>query len=163
MVYNLCYSLWGKPFLCLCTVSLPSHPLIDFPRLEDWSEKASPSDTSLFMDGFLYIFSGPSKSTLDRRGRDGECECRLSKPLAIHQSICKQSTLHVCQRSTPVMGWSINQCQSVSCQTANPYSKQSSQNYQWICLSWFLWEYLSDRRKFLDYPAVNTLHKQRVN
>uniref|UniRef100_A0A3Q1H731 ArfGAP with RhoGAP domain, ankyrin repeat and PH domain 2 n=1 Tax=Anabas testudineus TaxID=64144 RepID=A0A3Q1H731_ANATE len=45
---------------------LHQNKLTDFPRLEDWSEKASPSDTSLFMDGFLYIFSGPSKSTLSK-------------------------------------------------------------------------------------------------
>uniref|UniRef100_A0A3P8SBI6 ArfGAP with RhoGAP domain, ankyrin repeat and PH domain 2 n=1 Tax=Amphiprion percula TaxID=161767 RepID=A0A3P8SBI6_AMPPE len=51
---------------------LHQNKLSDFPRLEQWSENASPSDASLFMDGFLYISSGPAKMTLDRRGRDGE-------------------------------------------------------------------------------------------
>ncbi|KAL3046378.1 hypothetical protein OYC64_004396 [Pagothenia borchgrevinki] len=42
----------------------------DFPVLEQWSESASLSEASLFMDGFLYISTGASKTTLDRRGRD---------------------------------------------------------------------------------------------
>ncbi|XP_069563766.1 arf-GAP with Rho-GAP domain, ANK repeat and PH domain-containing protein 2 isoform X1 [Brachyistius frenatus] len=50
---------------------LHQNKLSDFPRLEPWSESASPSDASLFMDGFLYIStSGPARATLDRRGRD---------------------------------------------------------------------------------------------
>ncbi|XP_067379431.1 arf-GAP with Rho-GAP domain, ANK repeat and PH domain-containing protein 2 isoform X3 [Channa argus] len=49
---------------------LHQNKLTDFPRLELWSEKASLSETSPFMDGFLYISLGLSKSTLDRRGRD---------------------------------------------------------------------------------------------
>ncbi|XP_022056188.1 arf-GAP with Rho-GAP domain, ANK repeat and PH domain-containing protein 2 [Acanthochromis polyacanthus] len=49
---------------------LHQNKLSDFPRLEQWSENASPSDSSPFMDGFLYISSGPGKMTLDRRGRD---------------------------------------------------------------------------------------------
>ncbi|XP_062300381.1 LOW QUALITY PROTEIN: arf-GAP with Rho-GAP domain, ANK repeat and PH domain-containing protein 2 [Scomber scombrus] len=49
---------------------LHQNKLSDFPILEQWSENASLSDTSLFMDGFLYISSGPAKMTLDRRGRD---------------------------------------------------------------------------------------------
>ncbi|XP_008281667.1 arf-GAP with Rho-GAP domain, ANK repeat and PH domain-containing protein 2 [Stegastes partitus] len=49
---------------------LHQNKLSDFPRLEQWSENASPSDASLFMDGFLYISSGLAKATLDRRGRD---------------------------------------------------------------------------------------------
>ncbi|XP_061565758.1 arf-GAP with Rho-GAP domain, ANK repeat and PH domain-containing protein 2 isoform X2 [Cololabis saira] len=49
---------------------LHQNKLSDFPRLEPWSENASLSDASLFMDGFLYISSGPSKMPLDRRGRD---------------------------------------------------------------------------------------------
>lgn len=36
-----------------------------------------------------------------------------------NQSICTQFKLHVCQRSPPVKPRSINQCQSVNCQTAN--------------------------------------------
>ncbi|XP_076581754.1 arf-GAP with Rho-GAP domain, ANK repeat and PH domain-containing protein 2 isoform X2 [Chaetodon auriga] len=49
---------------------LHQNKLSDFPRLEQWSENTSLSDASLFMDGFLYISSGPAKATLDRRGRD---------------------------------------------------------------------------------------------
>ncbi|KAM3591133.1 uncharacterized protein V6R79_022991 [Siganus canaliculatus] len=49
---------------------LHQNKLSDFPRLDQWSENASSSDASLFMDGFLYISSGPAKTTLDRRGRD---------------------------------------------------------------------------------------------
>ncbi|XP_072233103.1 arf-GAP with Rho-GAP domain, ANK repeat and PH domain-containing protein 2 [Leuresthes tenuis] len=49
---------------------LHQNKLTDFPRLEQWSEAASLPDASLFMDGFLYISSGPAKATLDRRGRD---------------------------------------------------------------------------------------------
>lgn len=40
--------------------------------MDHWSENASQSDFSLFMDGFLYISSSQAKATLDRRGRDGE-------------------------------------------------------------------------------------------
>lgn len=43
----------------------------------------------------------------------------LRQGQSIHQSICKQFTPRVCQRSTPVRPRSINQCQSVTCQTAN--------------------------------------------
>ncbi|XP_070785719.1 arf-GAP with Rho-GAP domain, ANK repeat and PH domain-containing protein 2 [Enoplosus armatus] len=49
---------------------LHQNKLSDFPRLEQWSENTSLSDASLFMDGFLYISSGPAKTTLDRHGRD---------------------------------------------------------------------------------------------
>ncbi|XP_028284564.1 arf-GAP with Rho-GAP domain, ANK repeat and PH domain-containing protein 2 isoform X2 [Parambassis ranga] len=49
---------------------LHQNKLSDFPRLDQWSENTSLSDTSLFMDGFLYISSGSAKTTLDRRGRD---------------------------------------------------------------------------------------------
>ncbi|XP_042256741.1 arf-GAP with Rho-GAP domain, ANK repeat and PH domain-containing protein 2 [Thunnus maccoyii] len=49
---------------------LHQNKLSDFPILEQWSENASLSDASLFMDGFLYISSGPAKTALDRRGRD---------------------------------------------------------------------------------------------
>ncbi len=144
-------------------------PLVDFPRLEQWSETTSLSDTSLFMDGFLYISSGPTKTTLDRRGRDGECKCRFANPRqgqSIHQTICKQFKLCVCQRSTPVKHWSINQCQSVSCQTANrlictPNSPVKTINecvFQMYSAS-ALWEYLSDRSMFLDGPAANARRK----
>uniref|UniRef100_A0A3Q2GHS8 Uncharacterized protein n=1 Tax=Cyprinodon variegatus TaxID=28743 RepID=A0A3Q2GHS8_CYPVA len=53
---------------------LHQNKLSDFPRLGQWSEKSSFPDVSLFMDGFLYVSSGPSKTMPDRRGRDGECE-----------------------------------------------------------------------------------------
>nr|XP_046237529.1 arf-GAP with Rho-GAP domain, ANK repeat and PH domain-containing protein 2 isoform X2 [Scatophagus argus] len=49
---------------------LHQNKLSDFPILEQWSENTLFSDTSLFMDGFLYISSGPTKTTLDRRGKD---------------------------------------------------------------------------------------------
>nr|XP_020484890.1 arf-GAP with Rho-GAP domain, ANK repeat and PH domain-containing protein 2 [Labrus bergylta]XP_020484892.1 arf-GAP with Rho-GAP domain, ANK repeat and PH domain-containing protein 2 [Labrus bergylta]XP_029132333.1 arf-GAP with Rho-GAP domain, ANK repeat and PH domain-containing protein 2 [Labrus bergylta] len=49
---------------------LHQNKLSDFPRLEQWSDNTSLSDASLFMDGFLYISSGPVKTTPDRRGRD---------------------------------------------------------------------------------------------
>lgn len=49
---------------------------------------------------------------------------------SIHQSICKQFTPCFCQKSAPVTGLSINQCQPVACQTAKPYTKQSSQSHQ---------------------------------
>ncbi|XP_038586650.1 arf-GAP with Rho-GAP domain, ANK repeat and PH domain-containing protein 2 isoform X2 [Micropterus salmoides] len=49
---------------------LHQNKLSDFPRIEQCSENTSLSDASLFMDGFLYISSGPAKTTLDRRGRD---------------------------------------------------------------------------------------------
>uniref|UniRef100_A0AAQ4QX35 PH domain-containing protein n=1 Tax=Gasterosteus aculeatus aculeatus TaxID=481459 RepID=A0AAQ4QX35_GASAC len=49
---------------------LHQNKLSDFPRLEQWSESPSPSDASLFMDGFLYISAAPAKTSLDRRGRD---------------------------------------------------------------------------------------------
>lgn len=47
--------------------------IAEFPRLDQWSENTPLSDASLFMDGFLYISSGPAKTTLERRGKDGEC------------------------------------------------------------------------------------------
>ncbi|XP_034412517.1 LOW QUALITY PROTEIN: arf-GAP with Rho-GAP domain, ANK repeat and PH domain-containing protein 2 [Cyclopterus lumpus] len=49
---------------------LHQNKLSDFPRLEQWSESTSLSDVSIFMDGFLYISTGPAKTTPDRRGRD---------------------------------------------------------------------------------------------
>ncbi|XP_029311166.1 arf-GAP with Rho-GAP domain, ANK repeat and PH domain-containing protein 2 isoform X2 [Cottoperca gobio] len=49
---------------------LHHNKLSDFPILEQWLESTSLSEASLFMDGFLYISSGPAKTTLDRRGRD---------------------------------------------------------------------------------------------
>ncbi|KAM9836340.1 arf-GAP with Rho-GAP domain, ANK repeat and PH domain-containing protein 2 [Aulostomus maculatus] len=49
---------------------LHQNKLSDFPLLEPWSENTSPSDASLFMDGFLYISAGHAKTMLDRRGRD---------------------------------------------------------------------------------------------
>lgn len=153
---------------------LPCLPLlVDFPRLEMWSENPSLSDVSLFMDGFLYISSGPAKTTLDRRGRDGGCKCRFANPRqgqSIHQSISKQFELRVCQRSTLVKRWSINQCQSVSCQTANrlirtPNSpvKTINESVFQMCSALVLWEYLSDRSMFLEDPAVICQRKYGLN
>uniref|UniRef100_A0A3P9M0Q3 ArfGAP with RhoGAP domain, ankyrin repeat and PH domain 2 n=1 Tax=Oryzias latipes TaxID=8090 RepID=A0A3P9M0Q3_ORYLA len=49
---------------------LHQNKLSDFPVVEPWSESAALSESSVFMDGFLYISSGPVKMILDRRGRD---------------------------------------------------------------------------------------------
>lgn len=49
---------------------LHQNKLSDFPRLEQWSDYALLSDSSPFMDGFLYISSGTGKATLDRQRRD---------------------------------------------------------------------------------------------
>lgn len=95
----------------------------DFPVVEPWSESAALSESSVFMDGFLYVSSASAKATLDRRGRDGKRECRFAKfsqkGQSHGESISKQFKLRVCQRSPPVKHWSINQCQSVSRQTAS--------------------------------------------
>uniref|UniRef100_A0A7N8XIK7 ArfGAP with RhoGAP domain, ankyrin repeat and PH domain 2 n=1 Tax=Mastacembelus armatus TaxID=205130 RepID=A0A7N8XIK7_9TELE len=48
---------------------LHQNKLTDFSRLEQWSEKGTLSDASFFMDGFLYISTGPAKSTLDHMAR----------------------------------------------------------------------------------------------
>lgn len=53
--------------------------LVDFPRLDQWSENSSLPDASIFMDGFLYVSSGPAKTMPDRRGRDGEFKSLLTK------------------------------------------------------------------------------------
>ena len=169
------YTHWKKAISLL--ISCVSPFLADFPRLEQWTDNTSPSESSLFMDGFLYISSGPSKMTLDRRGRDGECKMPLhtkKKPTqqgqSIHQSICKQFKLHVCQRSTPVKRWSINQCQSVSCQTANRLIRTPNSPVKTINESVFqmrsasaLWGYLSDGSLCFDDPAVNAPRKYGVN
>lgn len=60
--------------------------IVDFPVLEQWSESASLSEASLFMDGFLYISTGASKTTLERRGRDGE---RLKRKKRVKRFIFK--------------------------------------------------------------------------
>lgn len=65
---------------CLHIFTAKYHFLADFPRLEQWSDNASLSDAFLFMDGFLYISSVPARTTVDRRGRDGECKCRFANP-----------------------------------------------------------------------------------
>lgn len=51
---------------------LHQNKLSDFLRLEQWSEYSSSSDSSPFMDGFLYIGSGAGKTstTVDRQRRD---------------------------------------------------------------------------------------------
>ncbi|XP_028331041.1 arf-GAP with Rho-GAP domain, ANK repeat and PH domain-containing protein 2 [Gouania willdenowi] len=49
---------------------LHQNKLSDFSSREQWSEHASLSDALPFMDGFLYIYSGPARSTSDRRGKD---------------------------------------------------------------------------------------------
>lgn len=72
--------------------------LPDFPRLDQWSENTFLSDASLFMDGFLYISSGPAKTTLDRRGKDGE---RRRKTHSIRVFVSDLNGVF-CQRSNPV-------------------------------------------------------------
>uniref|UniRef100_A0A3B3C376 ArfGAP with RhoGAP domain, ankyrin repeat and PH domain 2 n=1 Tax=Oryzias melastigma TaxID=30732 RepID=A0A3B3C376_ORYME len=49
---------------------LHQNKLSDFPVVEPWSESAALSESSVFMDGFLYVSSASAKATLDRRGRD---------------------------------------------------------------------------------------------
>ncbi|CAN9509584.1 unnamed protein product [Ophioblennius macclurei] len=49
---------------------LHQNKLSDFPSLEPWSDNASLSEASLFMDGFLYISSSLTKAPLERRARD---------------------------------------------------------------------------------------------
>nr|XP_020467021.1 arf-GAP with Rho-GAP domain, ANK repeat and PH domain-containing protein 2 [Monopterus albus] len=49
---------------------LHQNKLSDFSRPEQWSANASLFHASVFMAGFLYISSGPAKSTLDRHRRD---------------------------------------------------------------------------------------------
>ncbi|XP_072314770.1 arf-GAP with Rho-GAP domain, ANK repeat and PH domain-containing protein 2 [Eucyclogobius newberryi] len=50
---------------------LHQNKLSDFPRLEQWSDYALLSDSSPFMDGFLYIGTGAGKTTtVDRQRRD---------------------------------------------------------------------------------------------
>ncbi|KAF7230253.1 transcript variant X2 [Nothobranchius furzeri] len=49
---------------------LHHNKLSDFPKLEHLLENTSLSSASQFMDGFLYISTGPTKATLDRRGKD---------------------------------------------------------------------------------------------
>uniref|UniRef100_A0A671W245 ArfGAP with RhoGAP domain, ankyrin repeat and PH domain 2 n=1 Tax=Sparus aurata TaxID=8175 RepID=A0A671W245_SPAAU len=48
---------------------LHQNKLSDFPRLDQWTDNTSLSESSLFMDGFLYISSGPSKTTVDHMAR----------------------------------------------------------------------------------------------
>lgn len=106
-LYNKC----TLPVRFIANISL----LPDFPRLDQWSENTFLSDASLFMDGFLYISSGPAKTTLDRRGKDGE---RWWETHSISVFVSDLTGVF-CQCSSPVKHLSINQCQSVSCQTAN--------------------------------------------
>ncbi|KAM8882151.1 arf-GAP with Rho-GAP domain, ANK repeat and PH domain-containing protein 2 isoform 1-T2 [Synchiropus picturatus] len=49
---------------------LHQNKLCDFPPLDQWSENASLSESSLYMDGFLYIAAGQARALLDRRLRD---------------------------------------------------------------------------------------------
>lgn len=71
------YTHWKKAISLLINCVSPF--LADFPRLEQWTDNTSLSESSLFIDGFLYISSGPSKTTVDRRGRDGERKMPVCK------------------------------------------------------------------------------------
>lgn len=149
-----------------------STSLVAFTRVDEWSEDACLSDASLFVDGFLYISCSSTKATLDRRGRDGESKCHFAKSWqvqSIHQSVCKQYKLQVCQRSSPVKRWSINQCQSVSCQAANHWIRTASSPVETINKSVFqmgsasvLWEVLSDT-SMLDESSVNAVRIHGAN
>ncbi|XP_014852233.1 PREDICTED: arf-GAP with Rho-GAP domain, ANK repeat and PH domain-containing protein 2 [Poecilia mexicana] len=69
-VYSTPYLLAQRAGQKLQMEFLHQNKLSDFPRLDQWSENASLSDVSVFMDGFLYVSSGPAKTMPDRRGRD---------------------------------------------------------------------------------------------
>ncbi|MEQ2291878.1 Arf-GAP with Rho-GAP domain, ANK repeat and PH domain-containing protein 2 [Ameca splendens] len=61
---------------------LHQNKLSDFPRLDQCSENPSLSDASFFMDGFLYVSSGPVKMMPDRRGRDDSSAASVAAPPA---------------------------------------------------------------------------------
>ncbi|XP_027894710.1 arf-GAP with Rho-GAP domain, ANK repeat and PH domain-containing protein 2 isoform X1 [Xiphophorus couchianus] len=69
-VYSTPYLLAQRAGQKLQMEFLHQNKLTDFPRLDQWSENASLPDVSVFMDGFLYVSSGPAKTMPDRRGRD---------------------------------------------------------------------------------------------
>ncbi|XP_014871909.1 arf-GAP with Rho-GAP domain, ANK repeat and PH domain-containing protein 2, partial [Poecilia latipinna] len=69
-VYSTPYLLAQRAGQKLQMEFLHQNKLSDFPRLDQWSENALLSDVSVFMDGFLYVSSGPAKTMPDRRGRD---------------------------------------------------------------------------------------------
>uniref|UniRef100_A0A3Q2QSQ4 Arf-GAP with Rho-GAP domain, ANK repeat and PH domain-containing protein 2 n=1 Tax=Fundulus heteroclitus TaxID=8078 RepID=A0A3Q2QSQ4_FUNHE len=64
-VYSTPYLLAQRAGQKLQMEFLHQNKLCDFPRLDQWSESASLSDVSLFMDGFLYVSFGPAKMMLD--------------------------------------------------------------------------------------------------
>lgn len=138
--------------------------LSDFPRLDQWSENTL-SDASLFMDGFLYISSGPAKTTLDRRGKDGE---RRQKTQTISVFVSHLNGMF-CQRSNSVKHRSINQSHSVSCQTANRWIRKPNSPVKKIKGSVFQmgsaalpWELLSGGR-LADDPVLNGSWECRLN
>ncbi|PWA28859.1 hypothetical protein CCH79_00012923, partial [Gambusia affinis] len=69
-VYSTPYLLAQRAGQKLQMEFLHQNKLCDFPRLDQWSENSSLPDASIFMDGFLYVSSGPAKTMPDRRGRD---------------------------------------------------------------------------------------------
>ncbi|KAM4714884.1 arf-GAP with Rho-GAP domain, ANK repeat and PH domain-containing protein 2 isoform 2-T2 [Anableps anableps] len=69
-VYSTPYLLAQRAGQKLQMEFLHQNKLSDFPRLDQWSENASLSDVSHFIDGFLYVSSGPAKMMQERRGRE---------------------------------------------------------------------------------------------
>ncbi|XP_056156183.1 arf-GAP with Rho-GAP domain, ANK repeat and PH domain-containing protein 2 [Lampris incognitus] len=68
--YSTPYLLAQRAGQMLQMEFLHQNKLSDFPKLEQWPENSSPSDALPFMDGFLYVSSGPAKTTTERRGKD---------------------------------------------------------------------------------------------
>lgn len=171
-------TLIGKrPFPCSSTVSPPSLQISP-----DWSSgRTTPPCPSLPSSWMASSTSPPAHPR--RRWTAVEemvsVKCHFAKKKkkkntrqgqSIHQSICKQFKLRVCQRSTPVKRWSINQCQSVSCQTANRLIRTPNSPVKTINESVFLmrsasalWGYLSDGSLSFNDRAVNAPRKYGVN
>ena len=163
-----------KPFPCSSAVSPPSLQISP-----DWSSgQTTPPRPSLPSSWMASSTSPPAhprwRWTAVEEMVSVKCHFTKKKPTqqgqSIHQSICKQFKLHVCQRSTPVKRWSINQCQSVSCQTANRLIRTPNSPVKTINESVFqmrsasaLWGYLSDGSLCFDDPAVNAPRKYGVN
>lgn len=87
--------------------------------MNDWLEKASPSDFSLFMDGFLYISSSQAKITPDRRGRDGESPSNRSERLRVVLSVRPSKV----RSSYAPVDQSLSACQLSKRRSFNPRAK----------------------------------------
>ncbi|KAL0970474.1 hypothetical protein UPYG_G00242550 [Umbra pygmaea] len=69
-VYSTPYLLAQRAGQRLQMEFLHHNKLSDFPMMQHFSENSCRSDAPSFMDGFLYCSAGPTRTTLDRRGRD---------------------------------------------------------------------------------------------